>query len=331
MPIITSSYKAPLLFKNPHFSTLYASVLRKVDGVKYTRERLELSDGDFVDLDWSFGHIQQLNNLPENKASKNLVIITHGFLGNSNRQYVKGTVKIFNQMGWDALAWNHRGLSGEPNRFEKLTTHGSTDELAEIIDHVLKLKKYQNIVLVGWSKGGNICTKYAGEKGGEIAPEIKAVAGVSMPTDIYSSVQVMGKNSFYANRFRDKTFNFLRKRKHLIDPEKFSEFSKYKILDDFTEWYIGPLHGYKNAKDYYVKCSAIDYLPNIKVPTLILNAIDDPILSLTCSPFQLAKNSEIIHLENPKHGGHCGFYESNNNGIFWAEKRVFEFVSGFCG
>ena len=320
MPIIQSAYKSPLIFKNPHFSTVFASLFRKVNGVNYTRERFNLSDGDFVDLDWSKAAIDS--------QSTSLVIITHGLLGSSNRQYVKATAKLFNQNGWDALAWNHRGMSGEPNRLEKMTIHGSIDELSEIVDFVLKLGKYKNIALVGWSKGGNISLKYAGEMGENIPKEIKSIAAVSVPTDVYGSVQVMGKTSFYANRFKKKLYNFLATKKHLIDPHKFEKFSKYTTLEDFSENYVARLNGFKNSKEYYVKCSSIDYLKNITVPTLILNALNDPILSLTCSPFQLAKKSDIIHLETPMHGGHCAFYSFNSDGIYWGDRRVFEFVSG---
>lgn len=330
MPIIKSDYKAPLLFQNPHISTLYASVLRKIGGVNYKRERLSLSDGDFIDLDWSLApnNFNMANPLvSKEELGPNLVIITHGFLGNSHRQYVKGTVKVFNENGWDALAWNHRGLSGEPNLLEKMTTHGSTFELSEIVEYVIKLKKYKNIALVGWSKGGNITLKYAGEQGDQLPKEVKSAVGISMPTDLYGSVQIMGKNSFYANRFRDKTYKFLKTRKHLIDPEKFAEFARYTTLDDFADYYIAPLHGFKNAKDYYVKCSAINYLDKISIPTLILNALNDPILSMTSSPFQFAEKSDIIHLETPRYGGHCAFYSANSDGVYWADRRVFEFVS----
>lgn len=323
MPIIKSAYKAPLLFQNGHVSTIYASGFRKVSAVSYTRERLNLSDSDFIDLDWSKAHVE----FPNSKEQKKLVIITHGLLGDSQRHYVKGTVKQFNNNGWDALAWNHRGMSGEPNLLEKMTIHGSTSELSEIIDHVIKMGKYDNIVLVGWSKGGNISLKYAGEMGEKIPKEIKAIAAISVPTDVYGSVQVMGENSFYAKRFKKKIYDYLKSKKHLIDPEKFKEFDRYKTLSDFTEWYIAPLHGFKNAKEYYIKCSAIDHLPNIKVPSLILNALNDPILSMTCSPFNFAKISEFIHLETPNHGGHCAFISKSNDGIFWADKRVFEFVN----
>jgi uncharacterized protein len=258
-----------------------------------------------------------------------LVIVTHGLLGNSDRQYVKATVKHFNNMGWDALAWNHRGLSGVPNRLEKMTIHGSTDELSEVINHIVKQGKYENITLVGWSKGGNISLKYAGELGDKIPKEIKSIVAISVPTDVYGSVQVMGKTSFYAKRFMTKFYVYLKTKHHLIDPITFAEFANYTTLEDFSEYYVAPLNGFKNAMEYYQKCSSLPYLENITLPTLIINSLDDPILSLTCSPFKLAEKSKLIHLETPNYGGHCSFYESNGDGIYWGDKRAFEFVNSF--
>ncbi len=326
MPLIKSTYNAPHFHKNAHFTTVFASVFRKVNGVKYIRERLELSDGDFVDCDWSF----QGKNHPAGVGGLGLVIITHGLLGNSDRQYVKGTVKHFNNMGWDALAWNHRGLSGEPNRLEKITIHGSTDELAEVINYAINQKKYDKITLIGWSKGGNISLKYAGEIGEKIPRAIKSIVAISVPTDVYGSVQVMGKTSFYAKRFKTKFYNYLKTKKHLIDPEKFAEFANYETLEDYSEYYVAPLNNFRNAKEYYQKCSALPYLKNIIIPTLILNSIDDPILSMTSSPFQLAEKSDLIHLETTKSGGHCSFYTPNSDGIYWAERRAFEFMNSFA-
>ena len=154
MPILQSSYLPAHIWRNQHVSTIYASAFRKVNGINYTRERLELSDGDFLDLDWS-------------KSSENntkLAIFTHGFLGNSTRPYLLGGVKALKSVDYDALVWNHRGLGGENNRFEKITTHGSSGDLEEVINYALSKNQYTEIILVGYSKGGNISLKYAGEK-----------------------------------------------------------------------------------------------------------------------------------------------------------------------
>lgn len=333
MPIINSTYQPSGLWKNPHFSTIYPSVFRKVNGIDYTRERLELSDGDFLDLDWNFSENIAFNNSAILKVetlmkqTNKLAIFTHGFLGNTTRPYLLGGVKAFNSAGYDALAWNHRGMSGEHNRLERITTHGSSDELEEVINYALSKKQYDEIVLIGYSKGGNISLKYAGEKGENIPLEIKNVVAISTPTDLQGSVDVMGKEGFYTNRFHKKLSGFLKERKQLIDNEVFKNFKKFKYLDDFADNYIAPLHGFKNGKDYYDSCSAIHVIDKIRIPTLILNAQNDPVLSDSCSAKSIAQKSNYVFSEVPFHGGHCGFYEYNPDGLYWVDKRVVEFVS----
>ena len=333
MPIINSTYQPARLWRNPHFSTIYPSVFRKVGGVHYTRERMELSDGDFLDLDWSFTESNTSNNQPTSKMetlierNNKLAIFTHGFLGNTTRPYILGGVKFFNSVGYDALAWNHRGLGGEINRFEKITIHGSSDELGAVINHALSKKQYAEIVLVGYSKGGNISLKYAGEKGVNIPPEIKKIVAISTPTDLQGSVDVMGKDGFYTNRFHKKLSKFLNNRKELIDREVFKDFKKFKYLDDFSDNYIAPLNGFKDGRAYYEACSALPVVDKITIPTLILNAQNDPVLSDSCSAKEIAKNSDYIFSETPLHGGHCGFYAPNSDGLYWADKRAVEFVT----
>ena len=318
MPILQSSYLPSRIWQNPHVSTIYPSAFRKVNGVNYTRERLELSDGDFLDLDWS-------------KSSANnhkLAIFTHGFLGNSTRPYLLGGVKAFNLANYDALAWNHRGLGGENNRFEKITTHGSSNDLEEIINYVLSKKQYTEIILVGYSKGGNISMKYAGQKAENIPSEIKKIIAISSPTDLHGSVDVMGKNGFYTERFKTKLIKFLLNRSELIDNQTLKYFSKFKYLDDFTDNYIAPLHGFKDGRDYYEQCAAMQFVNKIRVPTLILNAKNDPVLSESCAMLDVAKHSDYIFSEVPNHGGHCGFFQPNSDGIYWGDKRIVEFVEG---
>ena len=318
MPILQSSYLPSRIWQNPHVSTIYPSAFRKVNGVNYTRERLELSDGDFLDLDWS-------------KSSANnhkLAIFTHGFLGNSTRPYLLGGVKAFNLANYDALAWNHRGLGGENNRFEKITTHGSSNDLEEIINYVLSKKQYTEIILVGYSKGGNISMKYAGQKAENIPSEIKKIIAISSPTDLQGSVDVMGKSGFYTERFKTKLIKFLLNRSELIDNQILKDFSKFKYLDDFTDNYIAPLHGFKDGRDYYEQCAAMQFVDKIRVPTLILNAKNDPVLSESCAMLDVAKHSDYIFSEVPNHGGHCGFFQPNSDGIYWGDKRIVEFVEG---
>ena len=322
MPLIESKYKAPnFLFRNRHFSTVFPSMFRKVKGINYQRERLEIPDGDFLDLDWSFAN-QYAGTKPK------IAILTHGLLGDSKRGYMLGCVKAFNLAGWDVLAWNHRGLSGEPNRLERMTIHGSSDELGFVIDHAIK-KGYEHLSLVGFSKGGNISLKYAGEKGDNILPQIKSVVAISAPCDVYDSVLVMSPKGFYSNIFRDKIKKFLKGRTHLVNPKKIKEMKNYQTLDEYTGGYIAPLHGFKDAKDYYQQVSCYPVLHNIRVPSLLLNSIDDPVLSEKCAAKDIAVNSKFLFVETPQHGGHCGFYEANENGLYWSDKRIVEFAEKY--
>jgi predicted alpha/beta-fold hydrolase len=316
MPILQSSYLPSRIWRNPHVSTIYPSAFRKVEGVNYIREKLALSDGDFLDLDWS--------KSAENNSK--LAIFTHGFLGNSTRPYLLGGVKSFNLANYDALAWNHRGLGGENNRFEKITTHGSSGDLEEVINYVLAQEKYTEIILVGYSKGGNISMKYAGEKSSNIPKEIKKIIAISSPTHLQGSVDVMGKKGFYTERFKSKLLKFLLNRSDLIDSEALKDFPKFKYLDDFTDNYIAPLHGFKDGRDYYEQCAAMHVVDKIRVPTLILNAKNDPVLSESCAMLEVAKNSDYIFSELPNHGGHCGFYQPNSDGLYWSDTRMIEFV-----
>jgi predicted alpha/beta-fold hydrolase len=211
-----------------------------------------------------------------------------------------GGVKAFNLAGYDALAWNHRGLGGENNRFERITTHGSSDELEEVINYALSKNQYTEIILVGYSKGGNISLKYAGERGLNIPKEIKKVIAISSPTDLQGSVDEMGREGFYTKRFHKKLAGFLKNRKQLIGNETFKDLSKFKYLDQFTDHYIAPLHGFKDAKDYYNSCSALHVVDKIQIPTLILNAENDPVLSFSCGVQDIANKSDFVFSEIPR-------------------------------
>lgn len=173
MPIINqSTYPGPprYLF-NGHLQTIVPSVFRKVEGVVYERERFFLSDGDFVDIDWL------------DTRSKKLVVLTHGLEGDSGRHYIKGTAKLFSQNGWDVLAWNCRSCSGEMNKAFRLYNHGEIGDISELINHALRTKHYEKIVLVGYSMGGNISLKYVGAKGKEL-PDVVQGAPPFQPLPI---------------------------------------------------------------------------------------------------------------------------------------------------
>lgn len=200
MPIINSSYSNPPVYLfNGHLETIVPSMFRNVDG-HYERQRLELTDGDFLDLDWMRGQ------------SNKLVIISHGQEGNSERHYSKGAASYFHQRGWDALAWNCRGCSGVMNRLPRFYHHGATEDIAAVIDHAIK-NQYTTIALMGFSMGGSMSLKYLGERKGKLYPEIKSAAVFSVPCELGSGVRELDKpgKKFYLNRFLKKPGKKVRK------------------------------------------------------------------------------------------------------------------------
>ena len=195
MPIIESSYSKPSFpYFNGHLQTILPSMFRKITSPTYQRERLELSDGDFLDLDWF------------RSDSDQLIILTHGLEGSSERHYVKETAKFFHEKGWEALAWNCRSCSGEMNRNLRMYNHGDLEDITSVIQYARKQKEYKSIVLAGYSMGGNIGMKYLGVNGENIPKNIKVSINFSAPTDLYSSVKLLDqpKSWFYSKRFRNK-------------------------------------------------------------------------------------------------------------------------------
>jgi predicted alpha/beta-fold hydrolase len=318
MPVIQkSTYKPPFYLFNGHFQTIFPAIFRKVKGIKYDREKIETKDKDFLDLDWSI------------VGSKKLAIISHGLEGDSHRPYVKGLAKALNKNGYDVMAWNFRGCGGEMNRTLKFYHSGATEDLDHIVLHALKNRKYEEITLTGFSLGGNLTLKYLGECGSNLHPEIKKSVVFSVPLNLYTSCLQISKpaNFIYSSRFLKKLKKKVRSKSLLLpDLINTKDFKKIKNLKDFDDHYTAPLHGFKDALAYYESCSAINFLNSITIPTLIVNAKNDPFLSNDCYPDSLLIDHPCVYFEAPEQGGHCGFAQKNSQGYYWSELRALKFL-----
>lgn len=316
MSILKSNYNPPLLFKSGHVSTVYYGLFRRIQDLEQERERLELSDGDFMDLDWSYA---------KTPATK-VVILLHGLEGHGQRPYITGSAKYFNKAGYDCCAVNFRGCSGEPNRLYRSYHSGATEDLDAVVKHLLNIKDYKELYIKGFSLGGNMALKYAGE-GREIPEKIKGIVAVSAPCDLYSSLQALmsWENIPYARRFRKHLVAKL-KAKQPMYPELLpnSEIGRIKTLKDFDDVYTSRAHGFSDALDYYAQCSSLQFLPEIKIPSLIINAQNDSFLGPECYPYNEAAANKNIFLEVPSYGGHVGFYDVQN--IAYTEKRALKFL-----
>lgn len=315
MPVIQSTYKPPFYFKNGFISTVYSGLIRRVS-LKQERERITLSDGDFLDLDWSYSK----------EKSKKLIILLHGLEGHGQRPYMTGTAKHFNANGIDAVCINFRGCSGENNLNYNSYHSGFTEDLHAVIQHAISSKNYSEIYLKGISLGGNVILKYLGEHSA-IPNQVKAGVAVSIPCDLYGSCKELHKlkNKLFHDRFLKDLVEHLKEKQKLF-PEAITleEVNSIRTLIGFDNTYTSKAHGFKDAVDYYEKSSSLQFLQDIKTPTLILNALNDSFLSPECFPIKEAKNNPNLHLEMPNHGGHAGFVDKKN--LYYNEKRALEFI-----
>jgi predicted alpha/beta-fold hydrolase len=315
MPLISSTYRAPIGLRGGHRSTIYPTLFRRLGKPEIERERLELPDGDFMDLDWS------------PRKHKRLAIIGHGLEGESSAKYIRGMSIALQKRDWDTLAWNCRGCSGEPNRLLRSYHSGVSDDLGHVVDHAIS-EGYQEIALVGFSLGGNILLKYLGEQGENLHPEVKAGVAFSAPCDLTSSSLRLGdwENKIYMARFMDGLKDKVIQ-KNEVFPGKLdlSGIQKIKTFAEFDDRFTAPLNGFTDARDYWTRASAKPHLHKITVPALMVQALDDPFLPDLCFPREIAEKSRYLSLETPPHGGHVGFVSRDQE--YWSESRCAEFLN----
>lgn len=324
MPISTTDkFRPPFWQFNGHVQTIFPSLFRKVL-VDYRRERIELLDGDFLDLDWAYAS----RNPAE--RSKKLMVVTHGLEGDSTRHYVTGMVKKFTDNGYDGLGWNCRSCSGEINRLPRFYHHGDAEDLRFVVKHAIEKFGYNEIVVVGYSMGGSLTLRYLGEKPELLPTEVKAGIAASVPLDLPTSVIELYKRGkrFYMKRFINK-LGVKIKEKSLMYPDNeilnAVEYEKITNFHQFDSRYTAPLHGFEGADQFYEFSSAKPLLKNINRPTLIVQALNDPFLSPPCFDLGDAKNNTNLILEVTEKGGHVGFIQAGSTENY-VEKRAWEFV-----
>ena len=318
-------YRPPLWLRSGHLQTVLPTLFRTVEGVAYRRERLELDDGDFLDLDWT-GETTEAGG-----PVADVAVIAHGLEGMTSRAYVRGMARELSRRGWAICAWNLRGCSGEPNRLLRAYHSGDTADLGAVVDRVLA-GGARRVAVVGFSLGGNITLKWLGEQGGDIDPRVVAGAGVSVPVDLAGSSETMEAWSrrIYMLRFmRSLTAKAAEKAGRFDDAPEPSVFAGMRTFRQFDGAFTAPVHGFASADDYWRRASSLPFLPRICVPTLLANALDDPFLSASCYPRAEAEANDCLTLVTPSHGGHVGFMR--RGGVFWSEEAVGRFLDAARG
>jgi len=308
------TFRPPWYLFNKHIETIFPVLFRKVDIQPHYSEKIDTPDNDFIDVDYYDIH------------SEKTVILCHGLEGNAHKPYIKGMVNILLKYGYNCIAWNFRGCSGITNNHAYSYHSGATEDLTLVINNTIEKFPKTDLFLIGFSLGGNLILKYLGERPQHLS--IKRAVAISTPLDLHSSCEEISKSSnfLYTIRFLH-TLKKKIKIKAKIFPEEINltHIDAIKDLQEFDDVYTAPLHGFRNAMDYYSKCSSIHFLDNINIPTLLINALNDPFLSSKCYPRNI--NEKYITYDYPLNGGHMGFKMSNDGNRYYHEIKSVYFLS----
>ncbi len=322
------SYSPAPWLRGAHAMTIFASLARVYPRPRARRERWELPDGDFVDVD-RYAAPGGDGTVPE----RPVVVVCHGLEGSSRAPYVRGLVAVALARGLDALALNFRGCSGEPNRLPRFYHSGDTGDLHEVVTRLAAERPGRSIVLAGFSLGGNVVAKYVGERGDALAPEVRAAVGVSVPFDLLRSARALDGPGFWSSVYRERFLRRLRQ-KALTKAERFPgalDVARVRAARTFAEFdaaVTAPLHGFASAEEYWTRSSAGRYLSGVRRPLLAIAAMDDPIVPADTLPVAAARSNPLVALEATPAGGHVAFVAGWPIWPdFWAERRAIAFLA----
>lgn len=325
MPVVHSTFRPPLWLRNGHLSTVLTVVQPRPAEAWSEFERLELPDGDFLDLAW-----RRHSNGDRAGKPRRLAVLCHGLEGSLRAPYIRSMAAALAAEGWDILAWNYRNCGAEPNRLPRSYHSGASEDLRAVVDHAAVSRGVERMALIGFSLGGNLVLKYVGEQSPH--PAVRTVVGLSAPVDLASCAGALDRrlgNRVYLRRFL-KTLLAKTQAKARRFPDRIDAGSLRGIrtIREFDDRVTAPLHGFAGAEDYWTRCSALPFIPDIPVPSLLVNALNDPLLDTACFPDDLASRLPGFQFEATPWGGHLGFQGSRNPGNrhAWLETRVLAFL-----
>ncbi len=314
-------YSPPRWLPGGHAQTIWPITI-KGRTPTYRRERWETPDGDFVDLDWvdpssspAAAHLPNL--LPT-------VVLFHGLEGSSRSPYARHLMGAVHDRGWRGVVMHYRGCSGEPNRLARAYHSGDSAE----VDWVLRRlagAHLSPLLVVGVSLGGNVLLKWLGEQGVAANDIVCAAAAVCPPHDlaVVSTHLQHGVNRLYSHNFLatliPRALEKARRFPGVLDSERISKVKNLMAYDDLV---TAPLHGFRDAADYYQRSSGKPFLLSIRTPTLVLNAANDPFLPTHYLP-GIEEVSPSVKLEVQRQGGHVGFVVGSVPGrLDWLPRRL---------
>lgn len=314
---VDSSFKPAWWLANAHAQTLYPTLTRHLPTPIDSRERFELPDGDFVDLSWA------VNGLASHSP---VVVLLHGLGGDDNSTYAVGLLQAFNRFGWRGVLMHFRGASQEPNRLARAYHSGDTGDVDCLLRALAIREPRTKKAIVGVSMGGNVLLKWLGEQGSQSL--VQAAAAISVPFQlglVADRVNQGFSRIYQAYLLRSLRRVFTRKLELHADslPPAVKNIDSLRCFWTFDDKVTAPLHGYTNVHAYYREASSRQYLTDIKTPTLIVHALDDPFMTPDALP-RANELSNDITFELSRKGGHVGFITGRVPGVpvYWLDERV---------
>jgi predicted alpha/beta-fold hydrolase len=319
---------APARFlRGAHAMTVFASVARVFPRPRGRRERWELPDGDFLDVD----------RYAPSPPARAVLLVCHGLEGSSRAPYVRGLVALALSRGLGALALNFRGCSGKPNRLARNYHSGETGDLAHAVGRLVAERPGRPILLAGFSLGGNVVVKYLGERGGDLPAEVRGAAAISVPFDLAASARTIDGPGFWNRVYRERFLRRLRakaleKARRFPDAIDARAVARARTFAEFDEIVTARVFGFASAEDYWRRSSSGPFLAGVRRPLLALSSLDDPIVPAATIPVAAARANPLVTLETTEAGGHVAFVAGSPFWpSFWAERRAVEFVAALAG
>lgn len=315
--IAESPFKPAWWLPGAHLQTIWPTLLRRRPTVELHRQRLELADGDFVDLDWT----------PDTPGP--LVLVLHGLEGSSRSPYAAGMLRVLSNRGWRAVLMHARGCSGEPNRLARRYHAADTTDLDTVFHEIRRQAPDVPIAVLGYSLGGSVLLNWLAER--RSPPDPVAAVAVSVPFDLGATVDRLarGFSRVYQRILLSQVFSALQTKHRRMDhPLAHRIRPRPRTFRAFDDAYTAPLHGFQDAKEYYGRASCRPRLRDIRTPVLIIQARDDPFMDVRSLP-SADELPPHVTLELSTSGGHVGFVAGPPWApVYWLETRIPEYLTG---